>query len=72
VRGDRHDDDPELDAPAEELVAETTAYSVCGSSGIDRGEFSIAYLAGGANTRRSPPRLRGAASGVSEAAVRAA
>ena len=46
VRADRQDDDPELDAAAEELVAETTAYSVCASSGIDPGEFSISYLAG--------------------------
>ncbi len=46
VRADRQDDDPELDAAAEELVAETTAYSVCSSSGIDPGEFSISYLAG--------------------------
>jgi antirestriction protein ArdC len=45
VRADRQDDDPELDAAAEELVAETTAYSVCASSGIDPGEFSITYLA---------------------------
>jgi hypothetical protein len=34
------------DAATEELVAETTAYSVCASSGIDPGEFSISYLAG--------------------------
>jgi antirestriction protein ArdC len=46
VRADRQDEDPELDAAAEELVAETTAYSVCASSGIDPGEFSITYLAG--------------------------
>jgi hypothetical protein len=46
VRADRQNDDPELDAAAEELVAETTAYSVCASSGIDPGEYSIAYLAG--------------------------
>jgi hypothetical protein len=47
VRADRQDDDPELDTAAEELVAETVAYSVCASSGIDDpGEFSIAYLAG--------------------------
>jgi antirestriction protein ArdC len=46
VRADREDDDPELDHAAEELVAETTAYSVCASSGIDPGEFSITYLAG--------------------------
>jgi antirestriction protein ArdC len=46
VRADRQDDDPELDQAAEELVAETTAYSVCASSGIDPGEFSITYLAG--------------------------
>jgi hypothetical protein len=45
VRADRQDDDPELDAAGEELVAETTAYSVCASSGIDPGEFSITYLA---------------------------
>ena len=46
VRADRQDDDPELDHAAEELVAETTAYSVCASSRIDPGEFSISYLAG--------------------------
>ena len=46
MRADRQDDDPELDQAAEELVAETTAYSVCASSGIDPGEFSISYLAG--------------------------
>jgi len=46
VRADRQDDDPEFDAAAEELVAETTAYSVCSSSGIEPGEFSISYLAG--------------------------
>jgi hypothetical protein len=46
VRADRQDDDPELDCAAEELVAETVAYSVCASSGIDPGEFSISYLAG--------------------------
>jgi hypothetical protein len=32
--------------PTEELVAETMAYSVCSSSGVDPGEFSISYLAG--------------------------
>jgi hypothetical protein len=46
VRADRQDDDPNLAAAAEELVAETTAYSVCSSSGIDPGEASITYLAG--------------------------
>ena len=46
VRADQQDEDPELDAAAEELVAETVAYSVCASSGIDPGEFSISYLAG--------------------------
>ncbi len=46
MRADRQDDDPQLDAAAEELVAETTAYGVCSSSGIDPGEFSISYLAG--------------------------
>jgi antirestriction protein ArdC len=46
VRADRQDEDPQLDAAAEELVAETVAYSVCASSGIDPGEFSISYLAG--------------------------
>jgi hypothetical protein len=46
VRADHQDDDPELDHAAEELVAETTAYSVCASSGIDPGAFSITYLAG--------------------------
>ena len=46
VRADRQEEDPELDAAAEELVAETIAYSVCASSGIDPGEFSISYLAG--------------------------
>jgi len=45
VRADHQDDDPALDAAAEELVAETTAYSVCTSGGIDPGEFSITYLA---------------------------
>jgi trk system potassium uptake protein TrkH len=45
VRADRQDDDPALDAAAEELVAETTAYSVCASAAIDPGEFSITYLA---------------------------
>ena len=46
MRADHQDEDPELDAAAEELVAETIAYSVCASSGIDPGEFSITYLAG--------------------------
>ena len=46
VRADRQEEDPELDAAAEELVAETVAYSVCASSGIEPGEFSISYLAG--------------------------
>src|SRR3954471_4021248 len=46
VRTDRQDEDPELDYAAEELVAETTAYSVCASSGIDPGGFTIPYLAG--------------------------
>src|SRR4051794_14063782 len=46
VRADHQDGDPELDAAAEELVAETVAYSVCASSGIEPGEFSISYLAG--------------------------
>jgi antirestriction protein ArdC len=45
VRADPQSDDPELDRAAEELVAETVAYSVCASSGLDPGEFSIAYLA---------------------------
>jgi antirestriction protein ArdC len=46
VRADRQEEDPELDAAAEELVAETVAYSVCASSGIQPGEFSISHLAG--------------------------
>ena len=46
IRADRQDDDPEPDAAAEELVAETVAYSVCASSGVDPGGFSISYLAG--------------------------
>jgi hypothetical protein len=46
VRADRQDDDPELDAAAEELVAETVAYSVYASSGIDPGEFLHQLLAG--------------------------
>ena len=46
VRADRQEEDPELDAAAEEMVAETVAYSVCASSGIQPGEFSISYLAG--------------------------
>jgi hypothetical protein len=46
VRADHQDEDPELDTAAEELVAETVAYSVCASSGIDPGAFSITYLAG--------------------------
>ena len=45
VRADRQPDDPALDHAAEELVAETTAYSVCASAGIDPGAFSITYLA---------------------------
>jgi hypothetical protein len=45
VRPDRQDDDPQLDAAVEELVAES-AYSVCASSGIEPGEFSITYLVG--------------------------
>lgn len=45
VRADHQDHDPELDEAAEELVAETTAYSVCASSGIDPGQYSISYLA---------------------------
>src|SRR3954447_7116181 len=46
VRADRQPEDPGLDYAAEELVAETTAYSVCASSGIDPGGFTITYLAG--------------------------
>lgn len=46
VHADHQDRDPELDAAAEELGAETVAYSVCSSKGIDPGEFSISYLAG--------------------------
>jgi antirestriction protein ArdC len=46
VRADHQDGDPELDQAAGELVAETVAYSVCASSGIDPGAFSIGYLAG--------------------------
>jgi hypothetical protein len=34
ARADRQDDDPQLGTAAEELVAETVAYSVCASSGI--------------------------------------
>jgi hypothetical protein len=45
VRAD-HVGDPQLDGAAEELVIEAVAYSVCVSSGIDPGEFSISYLAG--------------------------
>jgi len=45
LRADRHPDDPALDVASEELVAETTAYSVCASAGIDPGAFSITYLA---------------------------
>jgi antirestriction protein ArdC len=45
VHADRQEEDPELDAAAEELVAETVAYSVCASSGIDPGAYSITYLA---------------------------
>jgi antirestriction protein ArdC len=50
VRADRRPEDPELDHAAEELVAETTAYSVCASSGIDPGAYSITYLAGRSET----------------------
>lgn len=45
MRADREDDDPALDAAAEELVAETTAYGVYASSGVDPGEYSTTYLA---------------------------
>lgn len=50
MRADRQPDDPELDTAAEELVAETTAWSVCASSGIDPGQYSIAYLASWSET----------------------
>ncbi len=45
VRADRAEADPELDTATEELVAETIAYCVCASSGIDAGAYSISYLA---------------------------
>lgn len=61
VRADRHPDDPPLDAAAEELVAETTAYSVCASSGIDPGAFSITYLASFSEQTPSTPIERTAA-----------
>jgi antirestriction protein ArdC len=50
VRVDHQDDDPTLDPAAEELVAETTAWSVCASSGLDPGAFSITYLASWSET----------------------
>jgi N-terminal domain of anti-restriction factor ArdC len=60
VRADRQDDDPELDRAAEELVAETVAYSVCASGRIDTGDYSITYLASWAERRQTrssaPPR----------------
>ena len=46
VRADRQDDDPELDERPRSSSPRRVAYSVCASSGIDPGEFSITYLAG--------------------------
>src|SRR4051794_25243614 len=40
-----------LDQAAEELVAETVAYSVCASGGVEPGDFSISYLAGWSERR---------------------
>jgi antirestriction protein ArdC len=45
VRADRHDDDPVLDYAAEELVAESVAYSCLRSAGVDPSGYSIPYLA---------------------------
>lgn len=50
VRVDRQDADPVLDYAREELVAESVAYSVLASLGIDAGTSSIPYLASWSQT----------------------
>ncbi len=45
VRLERHEDDPALSYPEEELVVESVAYTVCGGLGVDTSGFTIPYLA---------------------------
>jgi antirestriction protein ArdC len=45
VRADRHDSDPTLDYAAEELVAESVAWTCLKSVGVDPAGYSIPYLA---------------------------
>jgi antirestriction protein ArdC len=46
VRHDKRDDDPKLDYRAEELVAESVAFTVCAGLGLDTAGDSAPYLAG--------------------------
>ncbi len=45
VRADHLDEDPTLSYAEEEIVAETVAYCVCSSVGLDTKGYSIPYLA---------------------------
>jgi antirestriction protein ArdC len=45
VRHDRQSDDPALDYAAEELVAESVAYTCVGALGVSTEDYSIPYLA---------------------------
>lgn len=45
IRRERHDQDPELDRAAEELVVESIAYTTVGALGISSAGYSIPYLA---------------------------
>jgi antirestriction protein ArdC len=46
VRIDRREEDPKLDYASEEVVAESVAYSVCASLGLDTGGSAVPYVAG--------------------------
>ena len=45
LRAEPGEDDPSLEQPAEELVVELVAFTVCGSLGLDSSGYSIPYLA---------------------------
>jgi N-terminal domain of anti-restriction factor ArdC len=45
LRAEPSADDPTLARPAEELVVESVAYTVCGALGLDSAGYSIPYLA---------------------------
>lgn len=57
VRADHQDDDPTLSYAEEEVVAETVAYCVCASVGLDTTGYSIPYLASWSHDAGGPEAI---------------